>query len=215
MSRYNNNVIKKIVICKLLILLLMPISTSAQDEAGFLSNITNAITQFIDFITYLDERANCIADRAEYTSLINRVEKLRNDIINLEIAKRNFDDSLPSTQIISDSQRRQLVKTINKFNNSVDKLEITLNSLIRLLRDDYQEKGREVEVYLRNQLNQKEINLNKILEDLNREEYNAEYIRQENEKSIKLLNETEENIQKFLETLKNTPVDQLGQRNCN
>lgn len=145
---------------KLLIILMLVIfqKTNAQNTN---TNLQSGITDFISWITNLDEQVNKIYETQNRNKLIRQLGYIGSDLDYLALEKAKLAETVIEQHKLGQSEIS--ISLLNEYKESIDNLSRNISRLLVLLNDQYQVKGNEILDKIRHDLNsRKEVELQEI-----------------------------------------------------
>jgi hypothetical protein len=108
--------------------------------------ILEGVLGLVDWFNALDAHFDPIIAREGRLQLSRKLQRLSNDLSNLQLDKEEFADSL------LDGDQREISRRINDFRDSVRRLKRSLTDFTAILPPEFQRDGVEVQQSLRLQL---------------------------------------------------------------
>lgn len=169
----------KIKLLVIFLLLIFQKSNAQNSEA----NLQSGITDFISWITNLDEQVNNIYKTQNKNKLIRQLGYIGSDLDYLSLEKARLAETVIEQHNSGESEIS--INLLNEYKESIDNLNRNVTKLIVLLNDQYQVEGNEVLDKIRHDLNsRKEVELKEIAKMLtDKNKFNEVRIRESAERA--------------------------------
>jgi hypothetical protein len=144
-----------------LIILLLVLSIQKTNAQTSDATIQSGITEFISWITNLDEQVNNIYKTQNKNKLIRQLGYIGSDLDYLASEKAKLAETVIEQH---NSEKSELsIELLNEYKESIDNLNRNISKLIVMLNDQYQIEGNEILDKIRHDLNsRKEVELEAI-----------------------------------------------------